>query len=89
MEKSLKRGRPRSSGPTRIPRQFRFHPITDRLLREIWKRERLLATRTITRQEIIEKAVVAYAVTYHPRLVKDMRLPELPSLQPSEEAVPA
>ncbi len=71
MKKSLKRGRPRSSGPARIPRQFRFHPNMDRLLIEIWRREQRRSTRTVTRQEIIEKAVVAYATAYHPKLVKN------------------
>lgn len=97
MKKSLKRGRPPSGGASRIARQFRFHPNMDRLLIEIWQREKRRSMRTVTRQEIMERALVAYACYYHPKLIKGKlpeigaldRVPDLINLTSFKEAVPA
>lgn len=94
-KKTPKRGRPRSAGPARIPKQIKFQPYIYNLLIEMWQKERRRALRNVSRQEIMEKAVVVYACAYHPKLVKNTavcigpldRIPTLSNLLPLEKAV--
>lgn len=70
-KKTPSRGRPRSAGPPRIPKQVKFHPNIYGLIVAMCQREQRRSTRSISRQEIIEKAVVTYAHAYHPTLIKN------------------